>query len=281
MEFKEGRGGLPCAVLTHASGTSAEVYLHGANVLSWKQAGGSECLYVRPDAKFDKSKPISGGIPLCWPQFGPGSMQQHGFARNLDWGVASTSADFNPDDRDPEVELVLEENDYTRAMFPHPFRASYTVTIHNDVLRTALRVENTGDAPFSFTGALHSYFGVAGIENARVLGLGGLSYLDKVPDPNSPARKTQPDGPAAFAGETDRVYLGAPDEVSLDVGTGAAIQIQSRNWPDCVVWNPWQTMEGCYREFCCVENAAADSPVVLGPGEEWAASAEFTVVNLS
>ena len=109
MEFKEGRGGLPCAVLTHASGTSAEVYLHGANVLSWKQAGGSECLYVRPDAKFDKSKPISGGIPLWWPQFGPGPMQQHGFARNLDWGVASTSADFNPDDRDPEVELVLEE----------------------------------------------------------------------------------------------------------------------------------------------------------------------------
>tara|TARA_B100000579_G_scaffold316303_1_gene265873 strand:- start:671 stop:1171 length:501 start_codon:yes stop_codon:yes gene_type:complete len=166
-------------------------------------------------------------------------------------------------------------------MFPHPFRASYTVTIHNDVLRTALRVENTGDAPFSFTGALHSYFGVAGIENARVLGLGGLSYLDKVPDPNSPARKTLPDGPAAFAGETDRVYLGAPDEVSLDVGTGAAIQIQSRNWPDCVVWNPWQTMEECYKEFCCVENATADSPVALGPGEEWTASAEFTVVNLN
>ena len=64
-------------------------------------------------------------------------------------------------------------------------------------------------------------------------------------------------------------------------GTGAAIQIQSRNWPDCVVWNPWQTMEGCYREFCCVENAVADSPVVLSPGEKWVASAEFTVVNLS
>jgi hypothetical protein len=30
-------------------------------VCSWKQASGDEVLYVRPDAVFDKSKPISGG----------------------------------------------------------------------------------------------------------------------------------------------------------------------------------------------------------------------------
>jgi hypothetical protein len=44
-------------------------------------------LYVRPDAVFDGSKPISGGVPHCFPQFGPGAMQQHGFARNLTWTV--------------------------------------------------------------------------------------------------------------------------------------------------------------------------------------------------
>lgn len=32
-------------------------------------------------------------------------MQQHGFARNVDWQIASTSADPQPDDRDPEVRL--------------------------------------------------------------------------------------------------------------------------------------------------------------------------------
>jgi D-hexose-6-phosphate mutarotase len=39
------------------------------------QPSGDEVLYVRPDAVFDKSKPISGGIPLCFPQasqLGPG-----------------------------------------------------------------------------------------------------------------------------------------------------------------------------------------------------------------
>lgn len=24
-------------------------------------------------------------MPICWPQFGPGDIQQHGFARNLKW----------------------------------------------------------------------------------------------------------------------------------------------------------------------------------------------------
>lgn len=44
-------------------------------------------------------------------------MTQHGFARQSDWQVASTSADQQPDERDPEVELVLEDNDYTRSMW--------------------------------------------------------------------------------------------------------------------------------------------------------------------
>ena len=44
-------------------------------------------------------------------------MQQHGFARNLDWEISNTNADLQPDERDPTVELVLTDNDYTRAMW--------------------------------------------------------------------------------------------------------------------------------------------------------------------
>ena len=80
---------------------------------------GSPCMPLCSDAKFDKSKPISGGIPHCFPVFGPAPppMTQHGFARQSDWTVASTSADQQPDERDPEVELVLEDNEYTRGMW--------------------------------------------------------------------------------------------------------------------------------------------------------------------
>ena len=44
------------------------MHLFGGCVTSWKQASGDEVLYIRPDAKFDGSKPISGGIPHCFPQ---------------------------------------------------------------------------------------------------------------------------------------------------------------------------------------------------------------------
>ena len=54
------------------------------------------------------------------------------------------------------------------------------MTLHGEKLRTDLRVLNTGDAPFSFTGALHSYFEVLDVGIARVKGLSGLTYLDKV-----------------------------------------------------------------------------------------------------
>ena len=68
VEVVEGKGGLPKVMLRHACGSMAEVYLFGACVTSWKQPTGDEILYMRPDAVFDKSKPIAGGIPICFPQ---------------------------------------------------------------------------------------------------------------------------------------------------------------------------------------------------------------------
>ena len=44
-------------------------------------------------------------------------MAQHGVARQSDVTVSNTSADPHPDERDPEVELVLTDNDYTRSMW--------------------------------------------------------------------------------------------------------------------------------------------------------------------
>ena len=48
-------------------------------------------------------------------------MQQHGFARNLDWEISTSSADLQPDDKDPSVELTIEDNDYTRSMWYETF----------------------------------------------------------------------------------------------------------------------------------------------------------------
>jgi glucose-6-phosphate 1-epimerase len=60
--------GLEYVRLVSDSGASAEVYLYGGVVTSYKDADGTEFIAVRPDAKMDGSKPISGGLSHCWPQ---------------------------------------------------------------------------------------------------------------------------------------------------------------------------------------------------------------------
>lgn len=61
--------GLEYVKLVHPdTGASSEVYLYGGVVTSYKDGDGTEFIAVRPDAKMDGSKPISGGLSHCWPQ---------------------------------------------------------------------------------------------------------------------------------------------------------------------------------------------------------------------
>ena len=60
--------GLEYVKLVHPeTGASSEIYLYGGVVTSYV-ADGVEYIAVRPDAKMDGSKPISGGLSHCWPQ---------------------------------------------------------------------------------------------------------------------------------------------------------------------------------------------------------------------
>ena len=67
--------GLEYVRLANDAGDTSDVYLFGGVVTSYVK-GGQEFVAVRPDAKVDGSKPISGGLSHCWPQFGPGAIQQ-------------------------------------------------------------------------------------------------------------------------------------------------------------------------------------------------------------
>ncbi|RZR76663.1 hypothetical protein BHM03_00001524 [Ensete ventricosum] len=76
IKISEGIGGLPMVSLLSPHGSEAEIYLFGGCITSWKVSNGKDLLFVRPDAVFNGKKPISGGIPHCFPQFGPGPIQQ-------------------------------------------------------------------------------------------------------------------------------------------------------------------------------------------------------------
>ena len=59
---------------------------------------------------------------------------------------------------------------------PHAFKAVYTVTLHGEQLRTDLRIINTGDQPFEFSAALHTYIEVLDIEVSLALHSGAVLW---------------------------------------------------------------------------------------------------------
>lgn len=261
VEEIAGEGGLPAVKLTSADGCTATAYLFGGVVTSFVKDG-RDILYVRPDAVFDKSKPISGGLPHCWPQFGPGDIQVHGFARNVDWALTNTTEGDSP-----SIEMTLTPSDYTRAMWDKDFKVTQTITLGDGKLTATMKVTNPGSEAFSFTGSFHTYF-AADIDAVKVSGMKGCKSLDRLASEEGTV-----DGDITISGPVDSVYYDVPAELSLAVGGGNSVSISGTGgWKDAVVWSPWTSMEACYKEFVCVENAACAEPVVVEAGGEWEAT---------
>ncbi|CAL9774925.1 unnamed protein product [Musa acuminata subsp. burmannicoides] len=271
IKISEGNGGLPKVSLLSPHGSEAEIYLFGGCITSWKVSNGKDLLFVRPDAVFNGKKPISGGIPHCFPQFGPGPIQQHGFARNMSWSIA----DSDNVEGDPIITLELRDDPYSRSMWDFSFRTSYKVKLHSNSLSTVLTVTNTDKKPFSFTTALHTYFR-ASIAGVSVKGLKGCKNLNKDPDPSNPLEGKEEREVITFPGFVDCIYLDAPKEIFLDNGIGDVINIQNSNWSDAVLWNPYMQMESCFKDFVCVENAKIGR-VHLEPEQSWTAEQKIAI----
>merc|ERR1712216_1056388 len=151
-------------------------------------------------AMMDGSKPISGGLSHCWPQFGPGEIQQHGFARNVNWTVKSMT--------DTAVELEMAPSDYTKEIWDKEFHCTFTVTLEKDQLVTKMVADNKGDESFDFQAALHSYFTVSALENLEIAGsFEGKEFVNTIGE------------------EYDRVYKGVNDPVLNDKGTGKSLKV--------------------------------------------------------
>ena len=266
IEFK----GIEALRLNGPRGSSAVVARLGGQVLSWLTPDGREHLFLSERAVFDGSAPIRGGIPICFPQFGGlGDLPKHGFARTREWSVAAQRC--GDDYALATLELVDDEN--TRALWPHAFRAEISVMLEVDRIDVEFCVENTGSAPFEFTGALHSYLRVTQVEDVALEGLHGHDYLDAARD-NRVVRETGTE--IIVEGEVDRVYYDVRRSQLLNAGN-LSLGIQSQGFPDVVVWNPWVDLcaglkdmppDG-WRHMLCVEAAAARKPVIVPAGEEW------------
>jgi len=94
IEFTLGQGGLPVAIITNEF-AKATVSIYGAHVLSYRPKGQEEVLWMSSLSTFEEGSPIRGGIPICFPWFGPHESDpkkpQHGFARLHMWKVSETT----------------------------------------------------------------------------------------------------------------------------------------------------------------------------------------------
>lgn len=255
--------GLEYVKLVHPSGASSEVYLYGGVVTSYKDADGTEFIAVRPDAKMDGSKPISGGLSHCWPQFGPGAIQQHGFARNVNWSVTDMS--------DTSVTMQMEPSDYTKAMWDKQFLVTFKVDLESDQLKTVMTVDNKGDEAYDFQAALHSYFTVSSLDKLEITGsFAGKEFLNKLVGDGG-EMQTEDRDTITISEEYDRVYKGVNDPILKDAGTGKALAVLNQaGWEDTVLWNPYGNEGMGYNNFVCVESVKFD-PVSLDGGASWEA----------
>ncbi len=262
-------------VLAHPSGSRVELCRHGAHVLSWKNERGDELLFLSRQSWFAPGRPIRGGIPIVFPQFcDDGPLPKHGFARTSQW----TLVDSGPNPAgDVCATLRLAADDDTLRLWPFQFNLEYSVLL-SDRLSVRLTVTNTGDLPFRFQVALHTYFRVADIRRVGVSGLQGLEFSDSL---RAGAREQESRERIGFTEETDRIYINAPDALTInDGGRCRTFSIAKKGLADVVVWNPWieksRSMQDLdsdeYQSMVCVETGNIVTPVALNPAARWEGS---------
>ena len=273
LSFKAGEGGIPVIEIQNQH-ASAIISLQGAQVLSWRPKGKDEVIWVSTDASFAPGKSVRGGIPICWPWFGPhatnAAFPAHGFARTTLWQVIDTQA---LSEGETQITFELDTSllsDSQKAMWPVATVAEYRLTVGN-LLTMELTTFNHSEQAITISQALHTYFNVENVANTKIFGLDGKDYLDKT---DGFKRKTQ-SGPIRISSEVDRVYLDTPDDVIID-NKKRKIVIKKQGSQSTVVWNPWQAVaekmgdlgKDGYLEMLCVESAnAAEDTVIIDADE--------------
>jgi len=224
---------------------------------------------------------VRAGVPVCWPWFGnlqrnPQAVQAmyhaeqapaHGLARTRDWqllGIEEAGSELR-------IEFALPEAQGELPGWPHDVELKLRVVL-GDALELSLTSHNHGNAPVTISQALHSYFAVSDVRQARVEGVEGLSYIETLAD----WEQRQQEGALGFAGETDRIYLDTPPTLSIvDPHWNRRITLASSGSRSAVIWNPWterakelaDMADDGWQRMLCIETANVwDDVVELRPG---------------
>lgn len=277
IQLVAGHNGLP-EIHIQNDAASADICLMGAHVLSYRPAGEKEVLFLSEKSNYAQTGPaIRGGVPVCWPWFGPAPHEElpnattsHGFARQMIWELVERREISS---MRTEVVLALHDTPESRTIWPHRFELSLNISV-GATLELSLTTTNVDETPFTIAQALHTYFAIGEVNALEISGFDGLKFIDKAPtDPPAPNPQN---GDICITEETDRIYLGHKGRAVIrDFSNGRQIVIDKSNSTTSVVWNPWvaksQRMPDFgdeeFHKMVCVETCnVADDAVTLGPG---------------
>ncbi len=242
--------------------------------MTWAPRGQPPVIWLSRAARLAPGKSIRGGVPICWPWFGPhatdAALPAHGFARTVPWEVigAQTLADGAT-----RLDFRLIQSEATRAQWPHATLLECHISI-GTAIEIDLVTRNADRSAITIGDALHTYFEVSDVRQVTIHGLEGCPYLDKMDG----GKRKQQAGPVTISAETDRIYLNSSADCLIDdPGFQRRIRIRKRGSRSTVIWNPWIEKsarmgdfgENGYLNMMCVESAnAADDVVTIAPGGE-------------
>jgi glucose-6-phosphate 1-epimerase len=267
-----GRGNLQKIHITTPQ-AEGEIYLHGAQITSWRPKGSEDVIFVSEDSRWEDGRAIRGGIPICFPWFrakqNDAHAPAHGFVRTKTWRLDSLSHDQGS----VTATLSTESDEHTRQLWPYDFRLVHRVTIGTK-LDMEVIVTNTGNTSLRFEEALHTYHRVGDATQVRIAGLNAVSFLDNT-DSN---RESTQQGDVVLKKATDNAYLNTAGTLEvIDPVLRRHIRVTKSSSFSTIVWNPWATgakaladMGGDeWQRMICVEASnILQHAIALNPGEQ-------------
>jgi D-hexose-6-phosphate mutarotase len=269
VTFANGSGGLPKINITTGRST-AEIYLHGAHITGFQKNGEPPLLFLSRLSQFAAGQAIRGGVPICFPWFGPrGGGGVHGFARITQWELVATAATHG---NGVALRFRLPRTAASKA-WP-PFNVEFAVTI-TEQLTMELTAQNKSAAAMEIENCLHAYFAVGDIRDVSIAGLKDVPFDDFAAGAGG-TRKMENDSLLRIVRETNRVYPDATGTVEIrDENLKRTIRVEKFNSHSTVVWNPWTTQKlsddfdpAEYRQMVCVESGnLKQNKISLPPGK--------------
>lgn len=270
IEQTTGKGGLPLLKISTPR-SATEIYLHGAHITHFQKNGEPPLLFMSPESWFEATKPIRGGIPICFPWFGSrGSEPSHGLARILTWEIFETSVD---PDGNVRVHLQLPQ----KSLGPEwsALKTEFNVTVADTLTMELITANTSPDKTLEMEDCLHTYFYVRDIDAVTITGMQGASYLDNAAGGNG-ERKTDNEAVLRIAQETNRLYLNTTSAVQVrDEKLRRTIRVEKSGSQSTVIWNPWTTQKmpedfapANHKSMVCVESGnIKENKISLAPGK--------------